>query len=126
MHAPTSTPFYTSQRLDATFATPPAGAAVVVLRLEKLTEFDTQPLTSEFDALAPKAQWRIAIDCSQLQLITSAGLGLLIQLRKKADASKGKLALFGLSPELLGLLKATKLNTLLPCAKDRASALAML
>ena len=126
MTAPSPTPLYTSQRLDASFAAGSAGPAVAILRLEKLTEFDTQPLNTDLDAFAGKAAWRIALDCSQVQLITSAGLGWLLQQRKKADAAKGKLVLFGLSPELLGLLKATRLNTLLPCVKDRAAAIASL
>jgi anti-anti-sigma factor len=103
---------------------------VVVLKLEKLTEFDTQALTTDIEAVAPKCSWKLALDMTNVALVTSAGLGWLIQIRKRAETqqangSKGKVVLFGLSPELLGLLKATKLLTLLPHAKDRSAAIAM-
>lgn len=99
---------------------------MVFIKLEKITEFDTEALTADFDAVCPKSMWKVAVDMSNVMMVTSAGLGWMIQMRKKSDASKGKFVLFGLSPELNGLLKATKLLTLLHNAKDRAGALGMM
>lgn len=117
---------HSTQRIDAAYAAAGVGPIVVRIKLEKVTEFETQALTSDLDAVAPKSMWKVALDMSDVMMVTSAGLGWLIQMRKKADASKGKLVLFGLTPELLGLLKATKLIGLLPNAKDRAAAIAMM
>jgi anti-anti-sigma factor len=98
-------------------------AAVATILCENVTQFDVTPLEAELIAAAQTASWRIVVDMSKVQLLGSAGLGLFITLRKQVDLNRGALALTGISEEIMGILRVTKLHTLLPIAKDRAAAL---
>ncbi len=46
-------------------------------------------------------QGTVTLDCSRLEYISSAGLGVLLKTQKRLLASKGKLRLAGLKPHLL-------------------------
>lgn len=93
---------------------------------ESITNFDTAPLESELKTAGQQSLWRLALDLSAVQLMGSCGLGLLLTIRKEATASKGRVVLFGVNPEIMGTLKVTKLDTLLTIAKDRKAAVASL
>ena len=47
-----------------------------------------------------KVQGAATLDCTKLQYISSAGLGVLLKTQKRLMASGGKLRLTGLSPHL--------------------------
>jgi anti-anti-sigma factor len=47
-----------------------------------------------------KAQGVVTLDCSGLEYISSAGLGVLLKTQKRLLASSGKLQLTGVSPHL--------------------------
>jgi anti-sigma B factor antagonist len=47
-----------------------------------------------------KVQGTVTLDCSQLEYISSAGLGVLLKTQKRLLASAGKLRLTGLKPHL--------------------------
>jgi anti-anti-sigma factor len=47
-----------------------------------------------------KVQGVVTLDCSQLEYISSAGLGVLLKTQKRLMASSGKLRLVGLKPHL--------------------------
>ena len=47
-----------------------------------------------------KVQGTITLECSQLEYISSAGLGVLLKTQKRLLASSGKLRLAGLKPHL--------------------------
>lgn len=46
-------------------------------------------------------QGTVTLDCSRLEYISSAGLGVLLKTQKRLLASNGKLRLAGLKPHLL-------------------------
>ena len=47
-----------------------------------------------------KVQGTVTLNCSQLEYISSAGLGVLLKTQKRLMASSGKLRLVGLKPHL--------------------------
>lgn len=97
---------------------------IAAVLCENITPFDTQPLEQELSQAGVQSAWKLAIDLSQVQLMGSSGLGLFVTLRKQAKAAGGNCILFGVNPEIMGMLKVTRLDTLLTLAKDRKSAIA--
>ncbi|MGD9688216.1 MAG: STAS domain-containing protein [Phycisphaerales bacterium] len=98
------------------------GVLVVQLKCEKLSEYETTVVQNEVQQLAPGLGWKLAFDASQVQIISSVGLGMLISLNRMARTNKGRLAVFGLSEQLRGLFKISMLDKALSLQGDRASA----
>jgi anti-sigma B factor antagonist len=69
------------------------GAVVLAGRLDAA---QSQAAQSFLD----KVQGTVVLDCSQLEYISSAGLGVLLKTQKRLMASSGKLQLTGLKPHL--------------------------
>lgn len=99
------------------------GVLVVVLKCEKLSEYESTVVQNEVQALAPGMQWKVAFDASAVQIISSVGLGMLIAVNRLAKTNKGRLALFGLSDNLRGLFKISMLDKALSLQADRAAAI---
>jgi anti-anti-sigma factor len=47
-----------------------------------------------------KVEGKVTLDCSKLEYISSAGLGVLLKTQKRLLASAGKLRLSGVNPHL--------------------------
>lgn len=109
------TSFVTIRRLTS--------AIVVKLEREKVGEFEAAPVINDVSAAAPAAGWRVAIDLSEVMLLASAGIGAILTIRKQCAAAGGKLALFGLSPDLMRMLKSTHLDKLIQIHPTEEAAL---
>lgn len=109
----------------STFIKTEMDSGVVVARLlcEKVAERESQVLQAELSAAATPHKWKLALDCAEVMLLASVGLGMLVTLNKNAKAGGGKLAVFNLSKELMEVLKLTRLERVLLIAKDRAAAI---
>ena len=77
----------------------------------------------ELSALGERTGWRFVVDLSDVTVITSVGLGVLITLQKSSSSKKGRIALFGLGKELKQLIRMTKLDRMLTVAEDGPSAI---
>ena len=71
----------------------PDGAVVLAGRLDAAQS----PAAKSF---LDMVQGTVTLDCSQLEYISSAGLGVLLKTQKRLLASAGKLRLTGLKPHL--------------------------
>jgi anti-anti-sigma factor len=69
------------------------GAVVIAGRLDAAQS----PAAQSF---LDKVQGSVTLDCSQLEYISSAGLGVLLKTQKRLIASAGKLRLAGLKPHM--------------------------
>jgi len=98
-------------------------AVVAVVRCEKVGGREAQILEIDLRKAAPDRQWRMVIDLAEVTLLASMGLGLLVTMHKEATANGGKLAICGLRPEIMQLLKVTHLERVLKIHADRATAL---
>ncbi len=98
--------------------------AVATLLMPAITPFDLAPLEHDLKQAAGESGWRMAVDLTQVEMMGSQALGVLINLRKETLANKGKLVLFGLNADLLEMLKITRLNALFTIARDKSAAVA--
>lgn len=68
---------------------------------------------------------KLILDFTDVRLLSSSALGVLITLRKKADAIKGKVVLCGVRPELKKPFTITRLDKMFKFADDEEKALAV-
>lgn len=109
---------------QSTFVTSKLLGPAVIVRVEreKVGEHEAPVIQNEVAAAAGPHGWRVAMDLSMVTLLASAGLGALITLNKQCKAGGGRLALFGISEDILAVMKLTRLHTLLTISPDQATA----
>jgi anti-sigma B factor antagonist len=66
---------------------------------------------------------RILLDFGNVEHLSSAALGMLIQLNKRLAERSGKLALINIRPQIFEVFKITRLNKLFNIAKNRDDAI---
>lgn len=110
--------------MQSTFVTSKLHGPAVIVKVERerVGEHEAPVIQNEVAAAAGPHGWRVALDLSMVTLLASAGLGALITLNKKCKAGGGKLALFGISEDIMAVMKLTKLNTLLTILPDQTAA----
>ncbi len=118
-NAPVSTPPVRSSYVAARRV---GKAAVAQLLREKISEHEAEIIRNEALAAAAESGHRLVIDLSEVRLLTSSGIGALIMIDRECRTKSGKMALTGLTDELLGLLKMTKLDRVFTIKKDQAEA----
>jgi anti-anti-sigma factor len=99
------------------------GVLVVEVKSEKISEYEATIIQNEIANLAKGMNWKIALDMSQVQMIASVGLGMLVSLNRTAKTNKGKLALCKLNDPIRQVLKLTRLDTGLTIVADRPAAI---
>ncbi len=57
-----------------------------------------------------KAVRKMVLDFGKVQFLSSSALGVLITLRKKAEAIKARIIICGMRPELMKVFKITRLD----------------
>jgi len=67
---------------------------------------------------------RLVVDMTELSYISSAGLRVLLVVAKKVQQQRGKLALFGLTPNVREVFAVSGFDTIFSIAADPAAALA--
>ena len=107
-------------------ATTIGAIAVARVQREKFTDLEADIIGREAAAAAESARWKLALDMSNVTFLTSAGIGTLVFLHKACRSGGGRLAVFGLSDQLLELLKLTKLDRLFTICPDQTSAVVSL
>jgi len=65
-----------------------------------------------YDLVETRARRKVILDFSNVRFLSSAALGVLINLRKKADGIKGKVMLCCIRPEIHRVFKLTNLDKL--------------
>lgn len=100
---------------------------IAVLLTQDITPFDLAPLEHDLKEAAASTSWRIAIHLTQVEMMGSQSLGMLINIIcKEVLAKKGKLVVFGINSDIHETLKITKLAALVAIVKDKAAAIAAL
>jgi len=69
---------------------------------------------------------RLAIDMSELEYISSAGLRVLLKIAKQIQRASGKLVLFGLNRNVREVFSITAFDRILSIQIDQATAVAAL
>jgi anti-anti-sigma factor len=98
-----------------------------VLELRLAPEMDALLMDSIVESVAAHLQRRgggpWVLDLTAVNYLNSAGLGLLVNIRHKIRAAKGRLAICGLSPAMLELFRSCCLEQLFTIVKTRQDAL---
>jgi anti-sigma B factor antagonist len=117
MAAPASQSTYLSVRRVA-------GVTIARILREKVGDFESDIIRNEAVAAIVANTPRLAIDLEEVQLLTSAGIGALITIDRECKSKKGKMAVFNVAPELLTILKMTKMDRVFAIHRDEGSAAA--
>ena len=97
--------------------------ALAEVKCEKVGAREAQIIEQEIRKYAPPRKWRVAIDLSQVTMLASMGLGMLVSMHKSCQQEGGKLVVCGLSDELIQLLKLTHLERVLRIVPNKDEAL---
>lgn len=67
---------------------------------------------------------RFIVDLSAIQYMQSSDIGVLITLKRRVDARKGKVVLTNLDPFIFDILRTMRIDKIFTITPDMASALA--
>jgi anti-anti-sigma factor len=115
-----------SARLAMEFAHEQAGDVVIVKLAGRLDSGAAQPAEESFTRVLAGGTPHLAIDLSNLQYISSAGLRVLLVVAKKVQQAKGKVVLFGLGPNVREVFSISGFDKIFAIQSDSASAVAAL
>jgi anti-anti-sigma factor len=101
--------------------------AVMVVRLIGRLDARAVDLAEETLLVALSAENPlVALDMSEMTYISSAGLRVLLKLAKQVQQGQGRMALFGLMPNVRHVFAVSGFDTILALHPDRAAAVASL
>jgi anti-anti-sigma factor len=98
---------------------------IEVARLSGRLDSSSAPTAEEqLTRLIGSGTPRLAIDLSNLDYISSAGLRVLLLVARKVQQAHGKLALFGLAPSVREVFSISGFDTIFTVRDDAAAAIA--
>ena len=101
------------------------GVAIVSFNDKKiLDEASIQELGAELFGLVEQHNMGdILLNFTNVEFLSSAALGKLITLDRKVKASKGRMKMCNIRPEIFEVFQITKLNKVFDIRKDEAEAM---
>ncbi len=104
-----------------------ANKAPVTIKVDtsKLDFFDGYKLQKEAELYFKENIYDLIIDLSNVNYISSRGLGILVDIHKKCQKN-GKLVLCGISEEVMSVFKLTVLNNYFIIVDDQEEALTLM
>lgn len=103
---------------------------VLVITLEpsssKSDDRQSEERQKLYETIQTRPDGRFAIDLGRVDYMSSADVGFLITVRRRADVRKGKLVLFDVNSYIRDSLATMKLLPLFPMAEDLTEALMLL
>lgn len=112
--------------LTTELLSPAPGAAHLArarVTCNNIAQRESPILQAELLSAAASANHRVLVDLSDVTMITSVGLGALITLHKACKEAKGKFVLINLQPDILSILKLSRLDKLFTIADSEPKAL---
>lgn len=100
------------------------GIPVARLLAPSISQRETPIIQTEVTRAAEKAGWKLVLDFTDVTMLGSMGLGMLITMTKQCQTGGGRMAMFGMNKSLTDLVRLTKLDRLLQITPDKAAALA--
>lgn len=92
------------------------------IKCEKVGAREAQIIENDVRAQGPTRKWRIVMDLSDVTLLASMGLGMLVSLHKTCTQNGGKLIVCNIRPDIAEVLRITHLERVLKIVKDREAA----
>jgi anti-anti-sigma factor len=106
------------------FAHENAGDVVIAKLAGRLDSSSASSAEEQLTRLIGSGAPRLAIDLSNLEYISSAGLRVLLLVARKVQQAHGKLALFGLASSVREVFSISGFDTIFTVRDDAAAALA--
>ncbi len=97
------------------------GLLCVSMLCERVADREAEVLLGEIEPLLDRTDGLI-VDIARVNVLTSAGIGMLVRLHKKLRTQNGRLIVCGLNRELDELFTITCMDRLLHIEPDRAAA----
>ena len=92
-------------------------AGVTLLRLSGELDVQSCPeLRPVLDSLATREERDVTVDLSELQLIDSSGVGVLVSLYKRVRARGGTVRFVGVTAQPLAIFKLLRLDRAFECS----------
>jgi anti-anti-sigma factor len=101
-----------------------AGDVVIVKLSGRLDSSTAQPAEESFAGVLGGDALHLAIDMSNLEYISSAGLRVLLVVAKKVQQAKGKVVLFGLVRNVREVFSISGFDRIFAIQSDMAAAIA--
>lgn len=98
------------------------GVLVATILCPKITDFEKPGLLSDLSSEAAAHGNRLAIDLSNVQIMGSSGIGLLLSLNRQLRMAGGGLAICNVADEIVEMLRVSHLLRVLPIHPDVHSA----
>ena len=108
------------------FAQEQAGNVTIVRLVGRLDSGAAAPAEESFAQLLEGGTPHLAIDLSQLEYISSAGLRVLLVVARKVQQAKGKVVLFGLLANVREVFSISGFDKIFSIQADMAAATAAL
>lgn len=114
----------TQQEASMVLVSSEGGVAVAKLLAPSISQRESPIIQAEVTKAAERSGWKLVLDFTDVTMLGSMGLGMLITMTKQCQTGGGKMAMFGMSKPLNDLVRLTKLDRLLQIAPDKAGAIA--
>lgn len=85
-------------------------------------ERESMVIQEELVSRIDGGQSRVVLEVSDVRMMSSVGLGMLVTIAKHCRQGKGNLAICGFQESLLDLIKLTRLDKVLTIKDDQARA----
>jgi len=89
-------------------------------------QFSTTQREWLYTTIETREDPRFVIDLGALTYLGSSDIGLLVTIKRRVDARKGKVLLVNVDPFIVDVLRTMRIDRLFPMAADVPSALATL
>ncbi|HEX2215492.1 MAG TPA: STAS domain-containing protein [Xanthobacteraceae bacterium] len=106
------------------FAHENAGDVVIAKLAGRLDSSSAPSAEEQLTRVIGSGTPHLAIDLSNLEYISSAGLRVLLLVARRVQQAHGKLALFGLSPSVREVFSISGFDTIFTVRDDAATAIA--
>ena len=106
------------------FAQERIGDVAIVKLAGRLDSSTAQPAEERFAKVLAEGAPNLAIDLSELDYISSAGLRVLLVMAKKMQQADGKMVLFGLGANVREVFSISGFDRIFAIQSDRSAALA--
>jgi anti-anti-sigma factor len=80
----------------------------------RLDTISAPDFLKEVEAAISEGDWRVVLDCSHLEYVSSAGLRVILVLAKRCKSSGGALACFGLRDMVKRVFDVSGFSSLVP------------
>jgi len=100
------------------------GAVVAEVVTHSLSEYESKLVQHDvMQVVASSGSRHIVLDCTKVSFLASAGIGMMIAMRKHCIDQGGKLVVCGLGKDILEAMRLTRVDKLLQIERDRAAAI---